>query len=151
VAVNKWDLDEEKDTNTATRGEQAVAAKAPFLADVPFVYVSALSGQRVRKILDVILEVAAARRQRVPTAALNKALQDLVSRNQPPQKPGEAVKMLYAAQVAETPPMIAVVCNRPDDVPEHYQRYLMRGFREAFGFSGVPVRLKFRPRKGARR
>ncbi len=149
VAVNKWDLVSDKDSNTAVRGQAVVTEKAPFLADVPFVYLSARTGQRVQRLLDLILEVAAAREKRVPTAEVNRVLEGLVERNQPPQKPGEEVKLLYAAQVATAPPLIAIVSNRPHDVPEHYQRYLVRGFREAFGFTGVPLRLRFRSRKGA--
>jgi GTP-binding protein len=151
IAVNKWDLIEEKDANTGTRGQAAVVEKAPFLADVPFVYVSALTGQRVRRVFDLVLEVADARRRRVPTPQLNRVLAGLVARNQPPQKPGEEVKLLYATQIGVAPPAIAIVSNRPDDVPEPYQRYLLHGFREALGFEGVPLRLRLRPRKGARR
>ena len=74
VVVNKWDLVEEKDANTARRGQEELIAKAPFLRYVPFVYPSALTGQRVRKVLDLILEVAEAREQRVPTAEVNRVL-----------------------------------------------------------------------------
>ncbi|MBL8986928.1 MAG: ribosome biogenesis GTPase Der, partial [Gemmatimonadetes bacterium] len=72
-------------------------------------------------------------------------------RNQPPQKEGEEVKLLYATQIAVAPPTFAVISNRPDDVPEHYQRFLIKGFRQAWGFAGVPIRLKLRARKGAAR
>ena len=148
LAINKWDLIEEKDPNTAKRGFDIVTEKAPFLADVPFVYLSATTGQRARKLLDVILEVAEARGKRIPTAEVNRVLGELVGRNQPPQKEGEEVKLLYAAQIAVSPPAFAIVSNRPDDVVEHYQRYLMKGFRAAWPFSGVPLRLRFRARKG---
>ena len=100
VVVNKWDLVEEKDANTARRGQDELIAKAPFLRYVPFVYVSALTGQRVRRILDLILEVAEGREQRVPTAEVNRVLSALLERNSPPQKPGEEVKLLYASQIA---------------------------------------------------
>ena len=76
VVVNKWDLVEEKDANTAHRGQEELVAKAPFLRYVPFVYVSALTGQRVRRILDLILEVAEGREHRVPTAEVNRVLSD---------------------------------------------------------------------------
>jgi GTP-binding protein len=142
VAVNKWDLVEEKDANTARRGQELLVRKAPFLAHVPFVYVSSLTGQRVRKLLDLILEVAEARARRVPTAEVNRVLGELVSRTQPPQPSGEPVKLLYAAQIGTEPPGFAIVTNRPDDVPESYQRYLVNGFRQAWQFTGAPVRLK---------
>jgi GTP-binding protein len=150
IVVNKWDLVEEKDANTAHRGEVALAEKAPFLADVPFLYVSALTGQRVRKVLDEILTVAESRMHRVATAEVNRVLEALVQRSAPPQKQGEEVKLLYASQIGTEPPAFAIVSNRPDDVPESYTRYLLHGFREAWGFAGCPVRLKYTAR-GARR
>ncbi len=150
VLVNKWDLVEEKDANTARQGQEALIAKAPFLRYVPFLYVSARTGQRVRKLLDLIVEVAEGRERRVPTAEVNKVLASLIERNAPPQKPGEEVKLLYASQIATAPPTLAIVSNRPEEVPESYQRYLVHGFREAWPFTGSPLRLKF-TRRGSRR
>jgi GTP-binding protein len=150
VLVNKWDLVEEKDANTARQGQEALIAKAPFLRYVPFLYVSALTGQRLRKVLDLILQVAQGRELRVPTAEVNRVLADLIARNAPPQKPGEEVKLLYASQIGTAPPTLAIVSNRPDEVPEAYQRYLAHGFREAWPFTGSPLRLKF-TRRGSRR
>jgi GTP-binding protein len=146
IAVNKWDLIQEKDANTARRGQELMAEKAPFMRYVPFVYVSALSGQRVARLPEVILEVAEARNRRVGTAEVNRVLQELVARNAPPQEQGEEVKLLYASQIGTRPPTIAIVSNRPDDVPESYQRYLHHGFRAAWGFEGAPLRLKFTAR-----
>jgi GTP-binding protein len=146
VVVNKWDLIPEKNANTARQGQDALIAKAPFLRYVPFIYVSALTGQRVRKILELIVEVAESRELRVPTAEVNKVLADLIERNAPPQKPGEEVKLLYASQIGTAPPTLAIVSNRPDEVPESYQRYLVHGFREAWPFPGSPLRLKFTQR-----
>ena len=150
VVVNKWDLVEEKDAGTARRGEETLVAKAPFLQYVPFLYGSALTGQRIRKLIDLILEVADAREVRVPTAEVNKVLQALIEKSAPPQRPGEEVKLLYASQIGTAPPGFAIVTNRPDDVPESYQRFLIHGFRKAWPFHGSPVRLKFTSR-GSRR
>jgi len=150
VAVNKWDLVEEKDANTARRGQEIVTERAPFLRYVPFIYLSAVTGQRVRQLLELILEVAAEREKRVPTSEVNRVLEDLVQRAAPPQKPGEEVKLLYASQIGTAPPAFAIVSNRPDEVAESYQRYLVHGFRDAWSFAGSPVRLKFTSR-GARR
>jgi GTP-binding protein len=146
IAVNKWDLIEEKDANTAKRGQDMLAEKAPFLRYAPFVYISALQGQRVSRLPDLILEVADARERRIPTAEVNRVLQELMSRNAPPQEQGEEVKLLYASQIGIRPPTIAIVSNRPDDVTESYQRYLQNGFRAAWGFVGAPLRLKFTAR-----
>jgi GTP-binding protein len=143
IVVNKWDLIEEKDANTAHRGEVELIEKAPFLADVHFIYTSALTGQRVRKVLDLILEVAVEREKRITTSKVNEVLEALLQKQSPPQKMGEEVRLLFASQVATAPPVIAIISNRPDDVPESYKRYLNHGFREAWGFKGVPLQIKF--------
>ena len=151
VAVNKWDLIEEKDSNTAIRGEQELAARAPFLNFIPFLYISAKTGQRVTKLFELILTVADERRKRVPTAEVNRVLETLVSRQQPPQPVGESVRLFYASQIGTAPPRFAIVANRPDAIPESYARYLVNGFREAWAFTGAPVNVKFRRKRQARR
>jgi len=148
IAVNKWDLIEEKDSNTAKRGEEELREKAPFLQYVKFVYLSAATGQRVHQLPELILEVAAARERRIATAEVNKVLEELVQKSNPPQKPGEEVKLLYASQVGTAPPVFAIVCSRPDAIPESYERYLINGFRKAWSFEGSPLRLKFKRRSG---
>jgi len=148
IAVNKWDLIEDKDSNTAKRGEEELRQKAPFLRYVKFVYLSAATGQRVHQLPELILEVAAARERRIATAEVNKVLEELVQKSNPPQKPGEEVKLLYASQVGTAPPVFAIVCSRPDAIPESYERYLINGFRKAWSFEGSPLRLKFKRRSG---
>ena len=152
VAVNKWDLIEEKETNTAARGQQEVEERAPFLQFIPFLYLSAKTGQRVPKLLELILEVAEERAKRVPTAEVNRVLGALVDRQQPPQPVGESVRLLYASQIGTAPPRFAIVSNRPEAIPESYTRYLANGFREAWRFTGSPLDLKLRrKRETARR
>ena len=151
IAVNKWDLIEEKDANTAVRGERELRERAPFLEFIPFLYVSAKTGQRVTKLPDLILEVAEERDKRVPTAEVNRVLERLLDRQQPPQPVGESVRLLYASQIGVAPPRFAIVSNRPDAIPEAYARYLVNGFREAWQFTGSPVNLKFRRRREAAR
>jgi len=148
IAVNKWDLIEEKDSNTARRGEEELRQKAPFLRYVKFVYLSAATGQRVHQLPELILEVAAARERRIATAEVNRVLEELVQKSNPPQKPGEEVKLLYASQVGTAPPVFAIVCSRPDAIPESYERYLINGFRKAWSFEGSPLRLNFKRRSG---
>ena len=149
VAVNKWDLIEEKETNTAVRGERELKDRAPFLEFIPFLYVSAKTGQRVQKLLALIVEVAAERDKRVPTAEVNRVLETLVDRQQPPQPVGASVRLLYASQIGTAPPRFAIVSNRPEAIPESYTRYLTNGFREAWRFTGSPLNLKFRRRREA--
>jgi GTP-binding protein len=151
VAVNKWDLVEEKDANTAVRGERELKARAPFLEFIPFVYVSALTGQRMTRLLDVVLQVAAERTKRVPTAEVNRVLESLVEQQQPPQPVGESVRLFFATQIGTAPPRFAVVSNRPDAIPEAYTRYLARGFRDAWAFTGAPLDIKFRHKRKDRR
>jgi GTP-binding protein len=146
IVVNKWDLIEDKDANTARRGQKLLIEKAPFLEHVPFLYASALTGQRVRGVFDVIRDVAAARDRRIKTPEVNEVLHALLERNAPPQQAGEPVKLLYGTQINTRPPTFAIVSNRPDDIAESYQRYLVRGFREAWQFTGVPIRLKLNRR-----
>src|SRR5712691_10218437 len=112
VAVNKWDLIEEKETNTAARGQREVEERAPFLQFIPFLYLSAKTGQRVPKLLELILEVAEERSKRVPTPEVNRVLGALVDRQQPPQPVGESVRLLYASQIGTAPPRFAIVSNR---------------------------------------
>ncbi len=148
VAVNKWDL-VEKDTGTAEAGRRKAVERAPFLEDVPFVYVSALTGQRVQKVLDTVLEVAEARRGRIQTAEVNRAIKEMVEERQPPQAGGAEVKLLYGSQIGEAPPTFAIVASRPDEIPDAYRRFVINGLRARFGFAGTPIRLRFTRRRRA--
>ena len=150
IAVNKWDLIEEKVTNTARDGERDIKARAPFLEFIPFFYVSAKTGQRVPKLLEAIVTVAEERNKRVPTAEVNRVLEELLARQQPPQPVGESVRLFYATQVGIAPPRFAVIANRPEAIPESYTRYLHNGFREAWEFTGAPLTIKFRRKRGRR-
>ncbi len=119
----------------------------PFLKHVPFVYTSATSGLRVRNLLDLIVEVAETRQRRIETAEVNRVLERLVQRQQPPQAVGGEVKLLYVSQIGTAPPTFAIVTNRPDAIPESYQRYLVNGFYKEWGFVGTTIRLKLRRRR----
>lgn len=143
VVVNKWDL-QEKENNTAAKFEKEAEEKAPFLRFVPFVFTSALTGQRVTKVLDLILEVDAERHKRVSTPQINETLQEMLARRQPPQAAGREVKLNYATQVETAPPAIVIFGNNPDAVQEHYVRFLHNGFREKHGFTGNPLRILLR-------
>lgn len=146
IVVNKWDIKEEKTDKSAAKFQKEAGEKAPFLKFVPFLFTSALTGQRVTKVLETVLLVDAERKKRISTAQVNTTLGELTARLQPPQAAGREVKLLYATQVEIEPPTIAVFGNHPDLVPEHYVRYLHNGFREAWGFSGSPLRILLRSR-----
>ena len=143
LVVNKWDL-KEKDDKTSAKFQKECAEKAPYLRFVPFVFTSALTGQRVTRLQDLILEVDAERHKRISTSEVNDALGELLARRQPPQAAGNEVRLNYATQVDAIPPSIAVFGNHPELVAEHYVRYLHNGFREKWGFSGNPLRILLR-------
>ncbi|HKE91355.1 MAG TPA: hypothetical protein VKB45_13560, partial [Gemmatimonadales bacterium] len=109
------------------------------------------TGQRVSKLLDLIVTVALERDKRVPTAEVNRVLEQLVNKQQPPQPVGESVRLLYASQIGTAPPRFAIVASHPEAIPESYARYLVNGFREAWAFTGAPVNVKFRRKKRERR
>lgn len=146
IVVNKWDI-KEKTEKSAQEFQRECEEKAPFFKFVPFVFTSALTGQRITKILDLILEVEAERSKRITTSQVNSTLEQLVARRQPPQAAGREIKLNYATQVETAPPTIAVFGNNPDMVQEHYIRYLHNGFREAWGFVGNPLRVVLRSKR----
>ncbi|HEV2736203.1 MAG TPA: ribosome biogenesis GTPase Der [Longimicrobiaceae bacterium] len=145
IVANKWDL-VEKETMTAPHFEKELRNRAPFLQWVPVVFTSTLTGQRVQRVLPMILEVEEQRNRRIATHEVNEVLRELVARTRPPAHHGHPVKFLYATQVAVRPPNFVLFSNVPEGVAESYQRYLMNGFRAAWGFSGVPLRITLRRR-----
>ena len=140
MVVNKWDL-MEKDDKSAAKFQKECEEKAPYLRFVPFIFTSALTGQRVTKTLDTLVQVEAERSKRISTAQVNKRLEELLARRQPPQAAGREIKLSYATQVEVAPPTFAVFGNHPDLLQEHYVRYLHNGFRESWGFTGNPLRI----------
>jgi GTP-binding protein len=143
LVANKWDL-VEKETNTAPAFEKQVRERFPFLTWVPIVFASALTGQRVRKALDLVLEVHDERARRIETHEVNEVLETLVRRQPPPHHRGRPVKLKYGTQVSTAPPTFALFANYPKAVPDHYIRYLHNGFRERWPFTGTPLRLRIR-------
>lgn len=143
LLVNKWDL-VEKETMTAPDWEKSMRERIPFLSWVPMLFASALTGQRVRKCLDLVLEVQAERERRIDTHEVNEVLARLVDHQPPPHFRGRRVKLRYATQIAVKPPTFAVFANYPKAIPDHYIRFLHNGFREAWTFMGTPIRLRIR-------
>src|SRR5690349_10967133 len=147
VLVNKWDIREEKTDKSSAKFEKEAREKAPHLQWVPFLFVSALTGQRVSKVLDIVMQVDEERHKRVSTSKINETLEEMLARRQPSQAAGREVRLNYATQVETAPPTIAIFGNAPDLVEEHYVRFLHNGFRAAYGFTGNPLRIVLR-RKG---
>ncbi|HUE97112.1 MAG TPA: ribosome biogenesis GTPase Der, partial [Longimicrobiaceae bacterium] len=149
LLVNRWDL-VEKETMTAPNFEKALEEKAPFFKWVPTVFVSALTGQRVQRVLPMVLEVQKARGRRIATHEVNEVLRELTTRARPPHSQGRPVKVLYATQAATHPPTFVLWCNLPEAIPESYLRYLHNGFRDRWGFEGSPIRINLRRRREER-
>jgi GTPase len=147
VIINKWDL-VTKDDKSAAKFEKKSHEKAPFLKHVPFLFTSAITGQRVTRVLDLILGVAEERQRRIQTSDVNERLQELLARRQPSQAAGREVKLNYATQVEVAPPTIAVFGDHPELVEEHYVRFLHNGFRESWPFTGNPLRILMRRKAG---
>lgn len=146
--ANKWDLVEEKEEGLVERFAEALRERAPYLRWVPILTASAKTGQRVRKALDLALQVQENRRRRIPTPEVNDVLQGLTDRRQPPQGKSGDVRIYYGTQAATEPPLFVLWANRPEEMAGHYLRYLKNGFRAAWDFEGTPIRLKLRKRGG---
>ncbi len=146
IIANKWDL-VEKETMTAPRYEKEIRERAPYLQWVPILFTSAKTGQRVNRALELILEVQEQRQRRVATHEVNDILRALVGRTKPPSFAGHSVRFLYGTQVATEPPTFVLWVSIPEGVTESYQRYLMNGFRAAWGFMGAPLVIRLRRRE----
>ena len=145
VLVNKWDL-VEKDTKTADYAREAVRKKLPFISYAPVLFTSAVTGQRVPKVLETVNGLVDRGRTQVSTSALNSALVEVVARYRPPAFRGKEVKFYYATQVGTLPPAFIVFANHPEGVEPSYERYLVSALRESLGLDDVPLRLVFRRR-----
>ena len=145
LVVNKWDA-VEKDERTMKAFQQDIERNFKFLTYAPVVFVSALTGQRVAKIMGKVEEVALEYNKRIATPALNQMLQEVVQLHQPPMHQGKRVKLFYLTQTAVRPPTFVIFTNCADGIHFSYQRFLTNKLREAFGFQGVPLRLNFRNR-----
>jgi GTP-binding protein len=143
IAVNKWDL-VEKDANTALEYEHALKSRLKVFDYVPVVFISAKTKQRIFKVLDLAKVVHDERAKRIKTSELNKVLFPIVKETPPPAVSGKEIKIKYVTQVKSSPPVFAFFANFPDDIPEHYKRFLENKIRENFGFIGVPLTIIFK-------
>ncbi len=143
IVVNKWDLID-KTTDTADRYRKAIYGRLGTLTYIPILFVSALTGKRVPRVLDAALAVARERQKRIPTSRLNEVLLQAIQTNHPPAYRGKHVKIKYVSQVKANPPVFAYFVNHPRGIKEPYRRYLERHIREHFGFEGVPLTQVFK-------
>lgn len=145
MIVNKWDL-VAKETATAGEYVHAIHREMPFMSFAPIMFVSALTGQRVHKIFDRVDEVFEQYTTRIPTAEVNRFLEQALAQHNPPMHKGRPVKFYYASQVAVRPPTFLFSVNRPQGVKPSYRRYLVNKLREMYGFEGTPIKTVLRGR-----
>ena len=141
--MNKWDL-VEKETNTAREYELAIERNLGLYDFLPVIFVSALTKQRITKVIDKAKEVHEQQSRRISTSALNKAMMAEIENNPPKSSTPKEIKIKFATQIKTNPPMFAFFCNHPKLVQESYKRFLMNKLREHFGFTGVPLGVVFK-------
>jgi len=147
IVVNKWDLVKSQDQTFVKTFDDKLRHGMRFLDYAPILHISALTGERAGKVLETIDKVAAARRQRVPTPALNKFVESVTAAN-PPVSPGRRhVRILYAAQIGVAPPSFVFFTNVATTFHFSYERFLVNQLRQKFGFVGSPIRLQVRRRE----
>ena len=144
IVVNKWDAVENKETNTMRDMENKVRTDLSYMLYAPVLFLSALTGQRVDKLFDVIQEVHRQNTSRITTGALNSVLADATARVQPPTDKGRRLKIYYMTQASTKPPHFVIFCNDARLFHFSYQRYLENQIREVFGLKGTPVRITIR-------
>jgi GTP-binding protein len=143
IAVNKWDA-VEKDTKTADEFTKKLREDLAMFDFLPVVYISALTKQRVTKVVEMCEHIHDRRRSRIPTALLNDALIGDIERTPPPSVRGFDLRINYITQIKTEPPMFALFSNKPELIPDSYKRFLERAIRRHHDFEGVPISLSFR-------
>ena len=143
IVVNKWDL-VEKETGTMEKMRREVLRDLSFMRYAPVLFISAVTGQRVQRIFELINFVNDQSAMRITTGMLNDVLADAQARMQPPSDKGKRLKIYYMTQTGVKPPNFVVFCNRAELFHFSYQRYLENQIRAAFGLEGTPIRLVIR-------
>ncbi len=143
ILVNKWDLIE-KETNTSKEFTEKIKGKiAPFV-DVPIIFTSVISKQRIHKVLEEAHQVYENRKKKISTSKLNEVMQELIAAYPPPSVKGKYIKIKYVTQLNTHYPTFAFFCNLPQYVKEPYKRYLENKLRDKFNFTGSPIQIYMR-------
>jgi len=148
IVVNKWDA-VEKDTNTMNEMTNDIRRDLSYMTYAPVVFISALTGQRVDKLFDMIVAVSNQNSMRITTGMLNSVLADAQTRVQPPTDKGRRLKIYYMTQTGTRPPHFVIFCNSRELFHFSYQRYIENQIRSTFGLEGTPIRITIR-QKGDR-
>lgn len=151
IAVNKWDLVKGRGQDFVKKFDDRLRFQLKFLEYAPILHLSALTGERTPKLLDVVDRVAAARTKRVSTAELNRFLQVTTEAHPPSSRSKREVRILYGAQTGTAPPSFVLFTNVASELHFSYERFLVNRLRDEFGFEGTPIRLSVRRRERTRR
>ncbi|MGE0821622.1 MAG: ribosome biogenesis GTPase Der [Candidatus Binatia bacterium] len=146
LVLNKWDAMPPERKNQK-RYLEDLQQLSPITTTLPVVFLSALTGSRVNKLLPIVMQTAKAHALQIPTPQLNRAFQDWTRRTPPPSYKGKAVKIFYVAQTGTKPPQFAIFTSVPEGITPAYARYLENQFRATFDVLGTPVRFSFRRRR----
>ena len=144
ILVNKWDLVEDKKTNTVKDFEASIRNKIGQFTDIPILFVSALTKQRILKSVDLAMEVYEDRKKKIKTSKLNEVMLPIFESTPPPAIKGKYVKIKYCVQLPTPSPQFVFFCNLPQYVKEPYKRFTENQLRKEFGFTGVPIEVYFR-------
>ena len=147
VAINKWDLIEDKKANTINKFSEKLERDIPFLSYAPKIFISAVTKQRLNQIFDEAIKVYNEGCKRISTGLLNKVINEAYALNPPTSFKGKRLKIYYTTQVTSQPPTFVFFVNSEELLKDNYKRYLENKLREAFGFFGNPIRLSARERK----
>ncbi len=144
LAINKWDLIEDKQSSTINKFEKEIDREMPFLNYVPKVFISAKTKQRLVNLYKLSKEVYSESTKRVSTSLLNRVVMDAISMNPPSSIRGKRLKLFYTTQVKVQPPTFVLFINNEDLLKDNYSKYLENKLREAFGFKGSPIKISAR-------
>jgi GTP-binding protein len=143
IVINKWDSIE-KDNSTVNTYNNDIRTALSYMPYAPIIYVSALTGQRVANIYEMIVSVYTEARKRITTGMLNDLLNDAMTRVQPPSDKGKRLKIYYMTQTSSNPPTFVIFCNSEELFHFSYRRYIENCLRDTFGFDGTPIKLVIR-------
>ncbi len=144
IVLNKWDLIEDKDTNTVKEFENYIKESVPQLSYVPILTISALNKKRIHKVIELADQVIEDRGMQIGTSELNNFLEEILREKALPMKRGKQLKISYMTQVKAEPPVFKFFMNNPQDMPANYRRYIENKIREKYKFTGVPITMVFR-------
>ena len=148
VAINKWDLIEDKKANSVNRYEKELSNDIPFLSYAPKIFISAVTKQRLNQIFEKAVEVYEQCTKRISTGLLNKVINEAYALNPPTSFKGKRLKIYYTTQAKTQPPTFVLFVNSEELIKDSYKRYIENKLREAFGFFGTPIRITVRQRGG---